>query len=117
MPVRHDHQMAVVVRKLVENDVGGMSAVNDQRIALAAGGHVTENAGGLLGAAGLGHVGKSPGGPEAVHRGRQSRAGYASASVLSRSVSSTAWLIRSFNSLPGLKYGTFFGGTSTRSPV
>src|SRR5262245_57499940 len=26
-------------------------------------------------------------------------------------------LIRSFSSLPGLKYGTFFGGTSTLSPV
>src|SRR5581483_7005286 len=26
-------------------------------------------------------------------------------------------LISSFNSLPGLKYGTFFGGTSTLSPV
>ena len=27
------------------------------------------------------------------------------------------WLISSFSSLPGLKYGTFFGGTSTLSPV
>src|SRR5262245_17195470 len=26
-------------------------------------------------------------------------------------------LISSFSSLPGLKYGTFFGGTSTLSPV
>src|SRR6476660_1503503 len=31
--------------------------------------------------------------------------------------SSDSLLIRSFSSLPGLKYGTFFGGTSTLSPV
>src|SRR3954466_3485305 len=30
---------------------------------------------------------------------------------------SASRLISSFSSLPGLKYGTFFGGTSTLSPV
>src|SRR4051794_40442781 len=33
------------------------------------------------------------------------------------SAASASRLIRSFSSLPGLKYGTFFGGTSTLSPV
>src|SRR5437762_6523558 len=33
------------------------------------------------------------------------------------SCASASRLISSFSSLPGLKYGTFFGGTSTLSPV
>src|SRR6476620_4281662 len=38
-------------------------------------------------------------------------------SPLGAAASSVSRLIRSFSSLPGLKYGTFFGGTSTLSPV
>src|SRR5688572_24277886 len=44
--------------------------------------------------------------------GRAGSVGAAAASAASASR-----LIRSFSSLPGLKYGTFFGGTSTLSPV
>src|SRR5688500_10753703 len=39
------------------------------------------------------------------------------AAASAASAASASRLMRSFSSLPGLKYGTFFGGTSTLSPV
>src|SRR4051794_40199156 len=54
-----------------------------------------------------------PAGP--AHTARASGGG--TEPVGAGAVSSGSRLMRSFSSLPGLKYGTFFGGTSTLSPV
>src|SRR6267142_3282993 len=65
---------------------------------------------------GSGHVLESPGRPEVVHY-TDWTAPVTVPVIDAASAASASRLISSFNSLPGLKYGTFFGGTSTLSPV
>src|SRR5262249_39048222 len=61
------------------------------------------------------HVGKSPGGPEVFHYTPSDSGGAGGAAA--PGAGATSLLISSLSSFPGLKYGTFFGGTSTLSPV
>src|SRR4051812_47660086 len=101
--------MAVVIGIQVEDDETGLAREHDevgvQAVVLA------EDAAVVLAACRAGHVGQSPGRPVPFHytaivSGGTEPAGGAG-----------SLLISSFSSLPGLKYGTFFGGTSTLSPV
>src|SRR5439155_7975280 len=132
-------QVAVVVRIQIEDDVRSPAANEDKLVSTGFRG-VAEDA--IVDtAARAGHVRESPGGPKAFHR-RPGTAdwGFRASSpcppVASPS-SQTAMasggtvlcpggaavggagslLISSLSSFPGLKYGTFFGGTSTLSPV
>src|SRR5262249_29161657 len=61
------------------------------------------------------HVGESPGGPEVFHYTPSDSGGAGGAAA--PGAGATSLLISSLSSFPGLKYGTFFGGTSTLSPV
>ena len=103
VPVGHDHQVPVVVRKLVEDDERARAAVDRAAAHRRRAPARRRRCSPSDGAARFGHVSEPPGRPEAVNR---------SAASLSADL-----LMRSFSSLPGLKYGTCFGGTSTRSPV
>src|SRR5262249_49804909 len=109
-------------------------ATGDDQVAASGVEDATEDAVGRLAARG-GHVGESPGGPEAFHEGTRGLGAEslgppvpschytASASGGTDPVAdgltggAGSLLISSLSSFPGLKYGTFFGGTSTLSPV
>ena len=69
MPVRHDHEMAVVVRILVQQDERPLPAMNDERLGVEVRQRVTENARRRHDAR-LSHVGQPPRGPEPLHRTR-----------------------------------------------
>jgi hypothetical protein len=66
VPMRHHHQVTVVVGKLVEHDDGPRSEVHDQRLARGGLERRAEDAARRL-SAGISHVAESPGGPQAIH--------------------------------------------------
>src|SRR5580704_2527538 len=123
MPIGNHHQVAVIVGVAVEDDVALPSANEHQIVSVIQRRRsLTEETSPGAGTDSARHIGESPGRPKVF----QMRSGYtASASGGSAAVSATgamaegagSRLMSSFSSFPGLKYGTFFGGTSTLSPV
>src|SRR5215203_1182355 len=109
--------MRVVVREEIEDDESGAAAENDKGSGVRVSERVAEDATGRFGP--TAHIGEAPRSPQSFEThtpamsepvGIVGTAGVAAAASGSR-------LMRSLSSLPGLKYGTFFGGTSTLSPV
>src|SRR4051812_21023521 len=104
--------MTVVVGIEVEDDEGEAAAVDDEIFVAAL--ELAEDAAAVFGrgAVTARHVRQPPRRPEAFHYTANASGG---ADVSGAGAGSL--LISSLSSLPGLKYGTFFGGTSTLSPV
>src|SRR4051812_23337385 len=104
--------MTVVVGIEVEDDEGEAAAVDDEIFVAAL--ELAEDAAAVFscGTVSARHVRQSPRRPETFHYTANASGG---AEVSGTGAGSL--LISSLSSLPGLKYGTFFGGTSTLSPV
>src|SRR6185369_3513058 len=120
--VRHHHQMSVIVGIKIEDDVAETARVEDQ-VGVSAP-RLAEDAGAVVGrgafvltVGGTRHVGQPPGRPEVFHYTPRMSGGAGGAELLGAGAGATSLLMSSFSSFPGLKYGTFFGGTSTLSPV
>src|SRR5204862_7886713 len=107
------------------------TAARAERIGEVILGMVAERARWSVGAR-AGHVGARRRGPQACHRAEVGDWGLANPQPPSQTASASggtdpapegepaaadSLLISSLSSFPGLKYGTFFGGTSTLSPV
>src|SRR4051812_13003343 len=117
--------MTVVVRIAIQHDVCVCAGRKDQGLGIGGIGArllrvSAEDAGAVV--LGALDVREAPRRPEAIQNVLQIAAADggtigATAAAASASAASASRLIRSFSSLPGLKYGTFFGGTSTLSPV